>query len=346
MSMSSTSTLLVRLFFILLPFYTNSFSIKAPSSAFVTTAAALAKKTNSKKKIIKGDEDYPWIFTGRLWFRPSIIKIPQAAFNNVKAKHSIQAINILGYTIGGSVALEYDTSPIGPYKEYVTMGSLVLKINNGKVYLGQWGENLYVSTKEAASICDDIWGVPAQLANIEFVEESDSKDNMFIQSAPLSYTTTATTTTATESNTKSSNIFEILFSKDKNKKQKDINNIQVNGWYKTRKCNTNDLTLDVIKNRPSIDMLWTPTIKALWLPFTLPFFQQYNNSNNNNDNDESLLPLHKLRLSADSIGIVQSNQILKDSTDGGNTDLLGFTLPFGLVVDNVAIEISRTIGKV
>ena len=92
-------------------------------------------------------------------------------------------------------------------------------------------------------------------------------------------------------------------------------------------------------------MLRTPTVKALWLPFALPFFQKHNNSKNNNDNDESLLPLHKLRLSADSIGIVQSNQTLIDSTDGGNGDLLGFNLPFGLVVDNVAIEISRTIGK-
>ena len=93
-------------------------------------------------------------------------------------------------------------------------------------------------------------------------------------------------------------------------------------------------------------MLWTPTIKASWSPFTLPFFQKHNNSNKNNDKDESSLPLRELRSSADSIGIVQSNQMLKDSADGGNADLLGFTLPFGLVVDNVAIEISRTIGKV
>jgi len=341
--MSSNAIFLISLLVTLTNYYVDSFSLKPPS--FITTSTIPNKNKssiNNADKIIKGDENYPWIFTGRLWFRPSIIKIPQPSFNTIKSKHSIQSLNILGYTIGGSVALEYDTSPIGPYKEYVTMGSLVFKISDGKVYLGQWGENLYVSTNEAASICDDIWGVPAQLASIQFEEESDDKDNIFIQSAPSSLLSTFEDNT---DNTKSSNIFENLFSNTNNKKQQDINSIQVNGWTKTRKCSKNDLTLETIKNRASINMYWTPTIKALWLPFTLPFFQQYESKNGDDDgNDQSSLPLHKLRLSADSIGIAKSNQIFKDSDC--NTDALGFTLPFGLVVDNVAIEISRTIGKV
>jgi len=38
------------------------------------------------------------------------------------------------------VSLEYDASPVGPYREYVTMGSLVTK----RGALGQWGTRLFV----------------------------------------------------------------------------------------------------------------------------------------------------------------------------------------------------------
>ena len=41
---------------------------------------------------------------------------------------------------GGVVSLEYDVSPVGPYREYVTMGSLVTKGGT----LGQWGSRLFV----------------------------------------------------------------------------------------------------------------------------------------------------------------------------------------------------------
>ena len=44
---------------------------------------------------------------------------------------------------GGVVSLEYDASPVGPYREYVTMGSLVTK----RGALGQWGSRLFVRLK-------------------------------------------------------------------------------------------------------------------------------------------------------------------------------------------------------
>ena len=46
---------------------------------------------------------------------------------------------------GGVVSLEYDASPVGPYREYVTMGALVTK--RGAV--GQWGSRLFVRSGAA-----------------------------------------------------------------------------------------------------------------------------------------------------------------------------------------------------
>lgn len=315
-----------------IPCSTNSFSTNSifgnniksrqENISFKSSAASTSRQRLSAAKSIEKTsntkcEEYPWKFTGRLWFRPAIVKVPSTA--TPLLKNSIQALSIFGYTIGGVVALEYDTSPIGPYNEYVTMGALVANSNDGilNAYFGQWGENLYVSTKQAVSICDTIWGVPAQCADIRFEEEVDS-DKIYVQSIP----------TALPENSAQKSSFGNLFS------TKKVNTIQVNGWHKTRRCKEETLNTDVNNSRPSIDVYWTPTIKALWLPFNLPFFQQYKNKNQQDDSNK--LPLHKLRLSASSLGIVKCNQ---DSNDS-----LGISFPFGLVVDDVSIQISPTIG--
>ena len=46
------------------------------------------------------------------------------------------------------------------------MGSVVTK----RGALGQWGSRLYVSSAPAEAICKQVWGVPAETADIEFVE--------------------------------------------------------------------------------------------------------------------------------------------------------------------------------
>lgn len=97
------------------------------------------------------DEAYPYLFEGRLWFRPAIVRVPE------QLPPSVQSINLFGYSIGGVVSLEYDESPVGPYYEYVTMGSLVYK----RGFLGQWGSRLFVSTQPAEEVCRRIWEVPA-----------------------------------------------------------------------------------------------------------------------------------------------------------------------------------------
>ena len=108
------------------------------------------------------DADYPWLFRGRLWFRPAVVRSPPAG----ALPDGVRALSLFGWSIGGVVALEYDESPVGPYLEYVSMGALVSK--RGTV--GQWGSRLYVSNAEAERACVRVWGVPATAAAIEFEE--------------------------------------------------------------------------------------------------------------------------------------------------------------------------------
>ncbi|KAL1530958.1 hypothetical protein AB1Y20_001849 [Prymnesium parvum] len=108
------------------------------------------------------DPAFPYRFEGRLWFRPALVRAP------TELPEGLAALSLFGWTVGGVVALEYDISPVGPYLEYVTMGSLVTK----RGALGQWGSDLYVSTAAAEEVCRRVWGVPAQHAHIAFANTS------------------------------------------------------------------------------------------------------------------------------------------------------------------------------
>lgn len=109
------------------------------------------------------DEEFPWRFDGRFWFRPALVRAPAQG----SLPQGVTTLSLFGWSLGGVVALQYDDSPVGPYFEYVTMGALVTK--RGAV--GQWGRNLYVSTAPAEEVCQRVWGVPAIEADIGFSDE-------------------------------------------------------------------------------------------------------------------------------------------------------------------------------
>lgn len=238
------------------------------------------------------DAEYPWCFTGRLWFRPALVRVPSSNDpSDPQPPTSVSTVNLFGWTIGGTVSLEYDTSPVGPYREYVTMGAVASK----RGALGQWGSRLYVSTQTAEDVCVDVWGVPAQVADIEFVE-GDGSSSLRVESAPNKLVSGV--------------------------KQR----IEVTGWSKTRVLTEEELA----EARPNggLPVLWTPTIKALWAPLIpLPASES---------DEENALPLHKLRLSANALRL----QLCPQSP----SETLGIPIPFGLVVDNVLIEIGRQDG--
>ena len=297
----------------------------------VTTTAATTTTTisNDPKSGISTstDSDYPYQFTGRLWFSPSIVKVPtERITKKALSSKSVTTLSLFGYTLGGTVTLEYDTSPVGPYKEFVTMSSLVMK----RGAIGQWGSRLYVSTQEAEDVCKDVWGVPAEVANIEFYEgdsSSTDEESMMndVEGSRLMVT-------------KPPNPFAVT---------NDVQNIYVEGWENTRVLQSHEYSTDgTAKRWGNIPVLWTPTIKALWSPWLAGGVRMIRNGEDLND-DDAELPLHKLRLSASAIRLCWSGflQKLDQSVDGVTKEELGVPLGLGLVVDNVLIEIGKPWGK-
>lgn len=206
-------------------------------------------------------ENYPWCFKGRLWFRPALVKTQQQP---QPEDPTLSIVSFFGWTIGGVVALEYDESPVGPYREYVTMGAVVSK----RGAIGQWGSNLYVSTQEAVDVCEDVWGVPAKLAGIDFInnDNSDGADTDGTLSKSLKVTSAPA-----------------LGGEGKE-------NIVVEGWENAIVSDVNSHT----NRNGGVPVLWTPTIKALWAPL-VPF------PPSSDSESQQKLPLHKLRLSASSL---------------------------------------------
>mmetsp|Transcript_105 Transcript_105/g.250 ORF Transcript_105/g.250 Transcript_105/m.250 type:complete len:358 (+) Transcript_105:335-1408(+) len=285
------------------------YAFKLPS-LFPWDAPSITGKTVGERNGL--DLEYPWRFEGRFIFRPSLVR---AGRDGNFEPPSANLVSLFGYSLGGSVVLEYDVSPVGPYREYVTMGGVVVGGlvsvqepykqggvgNDGKNKLlgvGQWGNNLYVSTQVAEDVCKQVWGVPAQVAEIEFLEEGDVLSDYFLQS-------------------------------DKS--------FTLSGWKNSRilsspkEANADERGRSV-KRYGNIPIFWTPTIKALWAPFAIP-------TNNRAEND-SPLPVHKLRLSASALRVRRCDRIMSRAKTSSTGEI---PLGLALVVDNVLIEIGEKV---
>jgi hypothetical protein len=292
---------------------------------------------------VSTDAEYPYLFTGRLWFSPSIVKVPSQKMKETLPSNSnddsgVDILSLFGYTIGGTVTLEYDTSPVGPYKEFVTMSSLVMK----RTAVGQWGSRLYVSNQVAEDVCREVWGVPAEVANIDFYEHQSSSSN-------------DNDSTSSSSSTSTSNKPSLMVTKhpNPNAPTDEIQTISVEGWDKTRILKPNEYTNGGIDKRyGAIPVLWTPTIKALWSPwvaggiFAPPTNEELNDDTSKSKSNRNVLPLHKLRLSASAIRLSWSGlgRRLEESNQVTDDDL-GLSLGIGLIVDNVKIEIGTRYGR-
>jgi len=246
------------------------------------------------------DEEYPWRFEGRFIFRPSLVRITPSS----SSPPSANLLSLFGYSLGGSVVLEYDVSPVGPYREYVTMGGVVGlgqvsvgETNKRLLGLGQWGTDLFVSTQVAEDVCKQVWGVPAQVANIDFVEEGS-----VIQDGPDDEVVGRSGVT--------------------------MRKFKLAGWDNTRVLSSEELQQQT-KRFGNIPIFWTPTIKALWAPISFPNIS-------NETTQEETLPVHKLRLSASALRLKQCKRI--EQSEGE------IPLGLALVVDNVLIEIGERVN--
>ena len=120
------------------------------------------------------DPAFPYKFKGRCIFVPSLVRLPED--NNLPS--GISVLNLAGWTVGGTVVLEYDESAVGYYREWVDLGGLALYTRQspqGQSFLvGQYGSNLFVSRPEAEELCVNVWGLVAKRADIEFSEQTRS----------------------------------------------------------------------------------------------------------------------------------------------------------------------------
>ena len=234
---------------------------------FTVSAPSIKDKIGERNGL---DPDYPWRFEGRFIFRPSLVRISPDS-----QPPSSSLLSLFGYSLGGSVVLEYDISPVGPYKEYVTMGGVVglgnvnigidSNVDKRILGIGQWGTNLYVSTQVAEDVCQVVWGVPAQVAEIEFVESGD-----------------------------------VLADGPDDDGESGERKFRLSGWDNARLLDTGETTAKRIGNIP---IYWTPTIKALWAPFLFPGGKEESKE------QEELLPIHKLRLSASALRVKRCDRI-------------------------------------
>ena len=191
-------------------------SYRRPTPLGMAMAAPLAAKEDGANGV---DAAYPYLFDGRLWFRPAIVRVPPELPGDVRP------VGLFGFSIGGVVCLEYDVSPVGPYFEYVTMGALVTK----RGALGQWGSRLFVSTEPAEEVCQRVWGVPAEVASLDFADPGEALQ--VVRAPPREASQDAPPPA-----------------------------ISVAGWSKTRSADAGAAL------RGGLPILWTPTIKALWAP--------------------------------------------------------------------------------
>ena len=140
----------------------DAFSLRSGAQSTDAKPAAVAYQNSP-------DPDFPWRFEGRAMLRPALVRVEDDASTTCYT-----TLSFFGWTIGGCVALEYDTSPAGiPYREFVVLRSLGWL---GGLAVGQVGKALYVNETEAVAMCEDIWDLPANRASrLDFVSDPEGQ---------------------------------------------------------------------------------------------------------------------------------------------------------------------------
>jgi len=251
-----------------------------PTLSFPKTATPVLPKSY----VNSDDPAYPHQFTGRAILRPALVRVPttiplsETDDNNKNAqKHGLQVLSLFGWTLGGTVALEYDDSPVGYYREYVNLGGLALYKRNVpkaagsnskiRVVIGQFGSSLCVNEPQAETLCQQVWDLSAEAAKITIKDENEQNPGT------VSFQDTG------------------IGSVDRS--------IMITGWSNLRDDKEQQSTIPSRLTLPPL--LWTPKIKAIWSQlYPLPFGKDETSRTSIDDDWDSNkddVPLHRLRVS-------------------------------------------------
>jgi len=233
--------------------------------------------------------EFPWSFSGRVRFRPAIVSTSEA-----EVAKGVRVLSLFGLTVGGSVCLQYDASPVGPYLEVVQMAALVFSERLWTAAL--WGCNLMVNSDKADNANKEVWGVPSEYRDIDF--QAGGSPGVFIDNA---------------------------------------GGLRVGDW--------DAMSFAAAGARPwgGLPIWWTPTLKALWFPF----------SARRDEDKGGTLPLRRLRLSAAALRLrwvtpgpsgddFREPQV--DPAVGGEESFV-MPLPFVVEADGVLIEIGEVFDE-
>lgn len=83
-------------------------------------------------------------------------------------------LSVGGYTLGGIFCVEYEDSPIGPYREVAILSSLVARVP--AIAIGAWASHIFVDSQDAADYGRDYWGLPATVVPIQFADDDDNDE--------------------------------------------------------------------------------------------------------------------------------------------------------------------------
>lgn len=284
-----------------------------------TTPQSVVIAAADDEKYENGEPSYPWKFTGRCIFVPSLVRRSQN--DGYDDDHSGPSIlHLGGWTVGGTVALEYDDSPVGYYREWVSLGGLAVyprrttTTAQRTLLVGQVGRELYVSRPDAEVLCERVWGLVANRgASIQFVDDDDDVE----ESAGI------TLSQQQRQQTRDDHDDSLLI-------------LKASGWNHVRR-KAGGLTFQ------RFDVLvWTPAIKAIWAalwkwPVVGSASSPDTTGRDENDVDDNVLPLHRLRLS----GNIRPARIDWKNRDMAPQQAVHFGL--GLAVEDLVIEISPSI---
>lgn len=117
----------------------------------------------------------PWSFqASQIHYQLRTVSAPIAAANIPPTQNN--GLNLISLplgdkgqmmTLGGLFAVEYESSPVGPYKEIAVLSGLVAR-NWGLGGLGAWASHIFVDSVDAAKAGEEIWGLPATVVPIDF----------------------------------------------------------------------------------------------------------------------------------------------------------------------------------
>lgn len=93
----------------------------------------------------------------------------------------VQSLSLLGRTIGGSFAIEWDDSPWGAYMEVGLLSSLVLAAG----VWGAWASHVWVDSEEASKGGREVWGLPTSQCDISMQTSDEDGKVLGFGFAPL-----------------------------------------------------------------------------------------------------------------------------------------------------------------